>query len=52
MSRRTEIRYKALVIRAIEPEIAKLLWSRRSGVNLAVVWRRLVFLLEEISFYA
>ena len=52
MSRRTETGYKALVSRASEQGIAKLSWSKRSGVNPAVMWRRPVFLPGEISLYA
>lgn len=52
MSRRTGIGYKALVSRASELMIAKLSWSKRSGVNPAVVWRGPVFLPGEISPHA
>jgi hypothetical protein len=51
-SRWTRTGYKALPSRASGPETAKLLWSRRSGVNPAVVRGRSAFLPGEISPHA
>lgn len=49
MSRRTEIGYEALWTRVSGPMTAKLLRSKGSGVDPAVVRRRLLFLSGEIS---
>ncbi len=52
VSRWTRTRYEAWLIRASGHIAAKLLWSRRSCVDLAVVQRRTAFLPGEISPYA
>ena len=44
--------YEASLIKASRPDSAKPLWSRRGGVNPAVVRRRIAFLPEDISPYA
>jgi hypothetical protein len=49
VSRGTRTGYEALPSRASGREIAKLLWSRRSGVDAAVVRGRNVYLPGEIS---
>src|SRR5690606_41266550 len=48
-SRWTRTGYEAVLIRASEQEVAKLLWSRIGGVNPAVVQGRSAFLPGEIS---
>ena len=49
-SRWTKTKYEALSAKASGHIIAKLLWSKVDGVDLAVVQRRTAFLPGEISF--